>query len=172
MKKKIAFSFLTVFSLCFLLIKQAFAICPLCTIVVGAGVGLSRWLGVDDTISGLWVGGTTVSLIVWTIFWLEKKKFRFYGRKIIITLSYYLLIIAPLYYTEIVGHPFNRLWGIDKLILGIFVGSIAFALGGFGYVYLKAKNNDKAYFPFQKIVMPVAPLIILTIVFYCITKCN
>ena len=32
------------------------AICPVCTVAVGAGIGLSRWLGIDDSITGLWIG--------------------------------------------------------------------------------------------------------------------
>ena len=54
-------------------ITSSYAICPICTLAVGAGVGLSRWLGVDDTVTGLWIGGLTVSMILWTIFWADKK---------------------------------------------------------------------------------------------------
>ncbi len=50
--------------------------CPVCTIAVGAGIGLSRWLGVDDLISGLWIGGLIVSLIGMTILWLNKKNLK------------------------------------------------------------------------------------------------
>jgi len=49
--------------------------CPVCTIAVTAGVGLSRWLGVDDLISGLWVGGLLVSLIGLTFSLVEQKGF-------------------------------------------------------------------------------------------------
>ncbi len=41
----------------FLGANSAQAICPICTIAVGAGVGFSRYLGIDDTIAGLWIGG-------------------------------------------------------------------------------------------------------------------
>lgn len=47
----------------FLLKAKVFAFCPVCTIAVGAGVGIAEKFGVDDTIIGLWVGGLTVSLI-------------------------------------------------------------------------------------------------------------
>lgn len=60
-----------------LTIGSAYAICPICTIAVGAGVGLSRWLGVDDTISGIWIGGLAISSIWWTINWLNSKHIRF-----------------------------------------------------------------------------------------------
>ena len=166
-KRKILF-FLTVFS--FLITSSAKAICPICTVAVGAGVGLSRWLGIDDTITGLWIGGLTVSMIMWTIDWLGRKNVYFKKRKTIIAVVYYLLIVAPLYWMDIIGHPFNKIWGIDKLFLGIVFGSIVFWSGANWYFYLKVKNNGHAYFPFQKVVMPVSPLIILSFIFYFLTK--
>lgn len=159
---------LTIVLVC--LVKQAYAICPVCTIAVGIGIGFSRWLGIDDTITGLWVGGLVVSLIMWTIFWFDKKEIYFKGRIIITSLCYYFILVVPLYYMGIIGHPLNKLWGVDKIVLGTIIGSIAFFLGGIGYFYLKKHNNNRAYFPFQKVVMPVAPLIILSMIFYFITK--
>ena len=156
------FSFLFAFS--------AQAICPVCTIAVGAGVGFSRYLGIDDTISGIWIGGLVVSMIMWTINWLDKKNIHFKGRKIIITLGYYLLIVVPLYWTGIMGHPLNIMWGMDKLLLGIIVGSLGFFLVGIWYYDLKAKNEGHAYFPFQKVVMPVGTLLILSLIFYFLTR--
>lgn len=159
------------FSLFFLCLSlSAYAVCPVCFVAVGAGIGFAQWLHVDDVISGLWVGGLTVSLIVWTINYLERKKIRFMGRGIIVALFYYLSILLPLHSTGLMWHMLNKLWGIDKLLLGIIVGSLVFFGFSAWYDYLKRKNNGHAYFPFQKVVMPVAPLIILSIVFYYLTK--
>ncbi|MEK7482384.1 MAG: hypothetical protein AAB620_01160, partial [Patescibacteria group bacterium] len=151
---------------------MAQAICPVCTIAVAGGVGLSRWLGIDDSITGLWVGGLIVSMIIWTIAWLSKKNIRFFGRKIIVVLAYYVAVVLPLYLKGIIGDPSNTFCGcgIDKLIVGIASGSIGFAIGAILYHYLKKKNQGKAYFPFQKVVLPIAPLIILTVVFYFLTR--
>lgn len=146
------------------------AFCPVCTVAVGAGVGLSRWLGIDDTVTGLWVGALTVSLIMWTINWLNQKKIKFIGRKIIITAAYYLLIVVPLFYTGIMGHPLNKLWGIDRLLIGIAVGSVAFLASVLIYDMLKKRNDGHSHFPFQKIAMPVGTLIILSLIFYVLTK--
>ena len=150
--------------------SSAQAVCPICTVAVGAGVGFSRYLGIDDTITGLWVGGLTVSMIMWTIDWLDRKRIYFKGRKIITTVLYYLLIVAPLYWIGIMGHPFNTMWGMDKLFLGIIFGSVTFFLGGVWYFQLKSKNNGHSFFPFQKVVMPISPLIILSFIFYFLTK--
>ena len=161
---------ITTIALLILIATPAQAFCPVCTIAVGAGVGLSRWLGIDDTITGVWIGALTVSMIMWTINWLKKKNYIFKGYKIIIALVFYGLIIIPLYYTDLAGHPFNTLWGFDKLVLSIGLGSLVFLFTGLWYEYLKKKNNDHAYFPYQKVVMPVSSAIILSIIFYFITK--
>ena len=150
--------------------KIASAICPICTIAVGAGVGLSRWLGIDDTVTGLWIGALIVSSIAWTINWMNKKNIRFKGRKILLTLMYYLVIIVPLYWKGIIGHYYNKIWGIDKLIFGIIIGSIVFLASVIWYQNLKKKNGDRAYFPFQKVAMPVGFLAIFSVIFYFLTK--
>lgn len=148
----------------------AFAICPLCTVAVGAGIGFAQWLGVDDVITGLWIGGLTVSMIVWTLTWLHKKEIHFFGEIFLIAALYYAVVVSPLCWKGIVGHALNKLWGVDKLLLGIAIGSFAFAAGALGYAYLKNRNGGKANFPFQKVVMPIAPLIVLSVAFYFLTR--
>lgn len=162
-----------VFGLSLIFTDKALAVCPICTVAVGAGVGLSRWLGIDDSITGLWIGGLTVSLITWTISWLDKQNIRFKGRIIAIILGYYSLIIVPFYFMGIMGNAINTICAcgvVDKLLLGIAAGSIAFWFGASWYYYLKEKNQGRAYFPFQKVIMPITPLIILSIIFYFLTK--
>jgi hypothetical protein len=171
MKKTLIFV-LSIFGLSLLAAKQASAVCPICTIAVGAGVGFSRYLGIDDAITGLWVGGLTVSMITWTISWFDKKNILFKGRMAVTILGYYLLIVVPLYFMGIIGNPLNTICacGLDKLVIGILVGSVAFWFGASWYYQLKEQNGGHAYFPFQKVVMPISPLIIMSILFYFLTK--
>jgi len=186
MKEKIFSILIAVFLLSFFALNQAKAFCPVCTIAVGAGVGLCRWLGVDDVLSGIWVGGLIVSMIGWSLNWLEKKQIRFQIpkqsegwrrtavlrlRRLTVSGIFYLIVILPLYFTGIMGHPFNKFWGIDKLWLGIVFGSIAFILAIWLNSFLKNKNHGKAFFPFQKVVLPVLFLIITTIIFHYIVGC-
>ena len=126
--KKLLIYILSFLAISFLFAKKTLAVCPICTIAVGAGLGLSRWLGINDTITGLWIGGLIVSMIVWTESWLDKKNIRFKGRVFINILAYYTLTILPLYYSGIIGNPLNTLCacGIDKLLFGIVAGSISF----------------------------------------------
>jgi len=157
----------------FALAFKASAICPVCVVAVGAGLGLSEYLGIDDTIAGVWIGGLLVAVSAWTINWFNKKNWSF-GHKdlrdIIVFILYYGLTIWPLFAQNLIGQPDNRLWGIDKLILGIIFGSVGFALAVLWYNNIKKKNNGHAQFPFQKVVWPLGALIILSFVFYFLTK--
>lgn len=163
------------FTLVLLAGSKAEAVCPVCTVAVGAGVGFSRYLGIDDAIAGLWIGGLIVSVSMWTINWLKKKNINFNYRAFLVTAGYYLLTVVPLFFVKIggetlMGHPFNKIWGIDKLLLGIILGSAAFYGSSAWYEELKKKNDNHARFPFQKVVMPVAALAILSVAFYFITR--
>lgn len=149
--------------------QAASAVCPVCVVGVSAGVGLARWLKIDDTITGLWIGGMTMALIMWTIEWLDKKNFKFKGRDIIIILSYYALVIWPLHSIEVIGNQYHTIWGMDKLILTIFIGSISFFAFERWYRSMRAKRG-KSLFRYQKIVWAWLPLIILSIFFFFVTR--
>ena len=166
------FGFILLPSLALLLLKVNLAnavVCPVCTVAFGVGVGFSRWLGIYDSITGLWIGGLMVAIISWTIDWLDKKSIKFKGRNAVIIVTFYLLTVIPLFWIEIMGNPLNTLWGIDKLLLGIIVGSVVFYSANVWYFELKEKNGGKAHFPFQRVVMPVSSLIITSLAFYILT---
>jgi len=167
--KKIFALFLGLFSF---FAFSAKAVCPVCVVAIGSGVGLCRWLGIDDTISGLWIGGLVVSIILWTLDWMNKKNFRFKFRNILVWVLYYVLIIWPLFSFNIMGHPLNKVWGMDKLLVGIIAGSIIFLFSVFLNGYLKKKNGGKVYFYYQKVIIPVVLLLIFSFIFYFVIKCN
>jgi hypothetical protein len=155
--------------------KAAGAVCPVCTVAVVGGIELSRWLGIDDSITGLWVGGLTISLIFWTFDWFRRKNINFRFQKTITALIYYALIIVPLYFLNVINFSFANFnsfcgCGLNKMLIGIVAGNIFFFLGAVWYDDIKLKNNGHARFPFQKIVMPILPLIILSFIFYFLTK--
>jgi uncharacterized membrane protein YhdT len=175
MKIRTPYFYFFFFLFSFLFSKVALAVCPVCTVAVAGGIELSRYLGVDDSVTGLWVGGLAVSLIFWTIDWFNRKNIRFKGRKILVVLGYYALVVLPLYFLNIIHLRLPRYQtfcgcGIDKMTVGIVSGSIVFLIGVLVYEYLKKKNNGRAHFPFEKVVFPIAPLIILSIIFYFLTK--
>lgn len=149
---------------------KAFAACPICTLAVGGALVLLEKFGVDNTISGVWIGGFLLSTSLWAINWLRKKEWDFKWMEPIIIIFFYGSLIIPLYWKDIIGSPDKMLWGVDKVFLGVFFGSIFFHLGYVAYLKIKEKNGGKPWFPFQRVAMPIFPLIILSIVFYFITK--
>ena len=157
-------------ALAFACVANAHAFCPVCVVAVMAGLGLAQKLGIDDVISGLWLGGVLVAVTMWTLDWVEKRDLKFPAYKTAITFCYWLMVFVPLYIKGLVMTPFNVLWGMDKLSLGMSVGALCFYIGGKWYEKIKAANGGRAYFPFQKVAMPVAPLAVLSFLFYFATK--
>lgn len=146
------------------------AFCPICTVAVAGGLGLSRYLKIDDTVSGIWVGALILSGCLWFINWLKNKKK--YDSKIvdaIILVGVYAITIYPLYRWEIIGHPLNKIFGYDKLIFGVIIGTIIFPISVWVHMKLKTKNHGKSYFPFQKVVIPLTFLIIASLIMYLVT---
>lgn len=154
-------------------IMSAQAVCPVCIVAVGAGLGLSEYLGIDDSIAGVWIGGMLIALSAWTISYCDKKrwltKYRSW-RDPLIVLAYYLMVIWPLYAQDFIGSPFNRLFGLDKLALGIVSGSLIFAVAAWGYEIMKKRNGGHAHFPLEKVALPLGSLLTLSLVFYLLTK--
>ena len=147
-------------------IPKAYAVCPVCTIAIGAGVGLSRWLGVDDSITGLWIGAIILSSAFWTNNYLIKRKWNFIGSLLLSIIFYYAIVLIPLYTKDIIGHPFNKLCGIDKLLFGIVLGSILFLFSFWLDSYIKKSNHNKVRFYYQKVVIPIIILVITSIILY------
>lgn len=169
-------SILTILSL--LKYKVAEAVCPLCTVAVASGVGFSRWLGIDDTISGLWIGALTLSMAFWNINWFIKKKIKFVFMKPITVIAYYAIVIWPLWGMGIIGNKLGELKpfgmegviSIDKLTLGVLVGTFTFWTSVEWYEHIKAKNNGHAHFPFEKVAIPIGSLILFSLVFFFLTR--
>jgi len=162
------------------------AVCPVCTVAVVAGLGISRALGIDDIVTSIWIGGLILSSAFWTIDWIEKSKFRekihgltckvrcgmtenqsltFY-----VILAYYLLVFIPLTLDHTISKPGNVFWGIDKIVLGTAIGSIVFLKGIWIDKLIRKHRDGKVLFHFQKVILPVSMLIISSLIFYFITK--
>jgi len=155
----------------------ALAVCPVCTVAVIAGLGISRALGIDDIVSSIWIGGLILSASFWLIDWAKKgqwlskikdKKIEFLINFSVIILMY-LLVLIPLKLDHSIGILRNRLWGIDKIVLGALIGSIAFLAGMWADKKVR-RTKGKQLFIYQKIVFPVLALVISSFVFYLITR--
>lgn len=164
------FYILLTFSFIFLIFPHsALAVCPICTLAVGAGLGLSRWIGIDDTITGIWIGGLVLSSGIWLSSWISKKGINFPHRDFFSVLVILFLVIVPLYFSSMIGIPGNTFWGVDKILLGSIFGFFAFLLGIWLDNWLRTKNNGKFLFYYQKVIVPVFLLAFVSFVFYFLT---
>src|SRR3989344_2574827 len=101
------------------IIPSVMAHCPLCTAATVVGVGVTRSLGWDDSIVGVFVGAMIVSSALWINNILKKKNIG--GNNLLrvssITLATLILTILTFYYAGLFG-PGNtfRIFGMEKIL--------------------------------------------------------
>ncbi len=170
-KEKIWFFFVFLFLGLIGTLNNALAVCPVCTVAVAGGLGVSRWLGIDDFISSLWIGGLNLSLIFWTLSYLKRKgKFNL-TNGIVVFFLFYTTTIYSLHWYGALWIRRNTLWGVDKIILGIIIGTVIFWASAILNSILKKKNGGRVYFPFQKVALPSFFLLIASFIYYFACKC-
>ena len=155
MKRKMLASFLILVSICLAFSKSVLAVCPLCTIAVGAGLGISRVLGIDDAISGVWVGGLIVSSGLWMGDFFSKRKWKIPYPNVLSLLLMYLLVVPYLVWSKIIGITGNTILGMDKILFGIILGSIVFSLSVFTDKFLRKINKGDVFIYYQRVILPV-----------------
>lgn len=82
----------------------------------------------------------------------------------------YGLTLLGLHWTDFLWNAGNTLFGIDKVILGIVIGTVVFIGASDFYQYLKRKNDNRAHFPFEKVAIPVLALLLTSLLAYLLTK--
>lgn len=145
------------------------AVCPICTIAVASGLGISRWIGIDDAVMGIWIGGLILSSGFWLADWVSKKSWKIPYPQMLSVLLMIIFVLPPLYIAKMIGLAGNTLWGIDKIILGTMVGSILFFAGVKLDQYLRTTNEGKIYIYYQKVLAPVLFLTIGSFILFLIT---
>lgn len=151
-------------------VVQAQTVCQVCTVAVVAGLGLSRYLGIDDTVSGVWFGGFIVTSGMWLAWWLRSKHYKIPFLYPLALGGTFILTLAPMFFMDLFGHQSNKLWGIDKLMLGLCLGAVVFVKALIIDKLLRSYHDGKGYFPYQKVILPVGFLLISSLIFYFITK--
>lgn len=140
--------------------------CPACTVAVGIGLGLSRWLKISDTISGLWIGAFIVSLsAVSATGTIKYFKISYQILMLAYIIIFLTSVIIPLWYAGVIGNPTHAIYGVDKLVFGMTAGMILFFLSHSLYLFLKRRHGNKVYVPFQKVIIPVWILLLVSIGF-------
>lgn len=139
--------------------------CPICVVTIGGSVLLSRYLGIDDLIVGIWAGGLVLSLGLWTSTLIKKIFIK--GQNWILTGALWITTVLGLKQAGFIGNPTCKIHGHDKLLTGIIAGSLVFLLAyGLDIILrkLNKKNPGKVFFPYQRVAIPILLLIIATLI--------
>ncbi len=164
--KKFLLSLLLVPSAYALLPSTASAHCPLCVAGAAGGLTLTRLLGIDDSVSGVWMG----ALIGAMSFWSEKiiyKRIKILPLSIlrqIIYVAFFTLTIASFYQFKLIIRM-DKIFGLDKLTFGIVAGGVMFYLVDLVDDYV-IKKNSKVFFPYQRLIVSLGSILILSLGIY------
>src|SRR3989338_2389781 len=155
------------------IIPSVMAHCPLCTAATVVGVGVTRSLGWDDSIVGVFVGAMIVSSALWANNIFKKRNIG--GNAILrigsITLATFVLTILTFYYAGLFG-PANiyRIFGIEKIIFGTISGAIVSFATFFTSNEIKRKNEGKVLFNYQTMNITFGALIINALLYWWIFR--
>jgi hypothetical protein len=149
---------------------KAFAFCPLCVAATGILTGFFRWLGVDDTIIGLWLGGFITSSSILLSGYIARKQWKIKPSKITIALISYLATFFILYLDGILVTPYNILFGIPKIIMGLVAGTTIITITPYLNTLLKKANNERNFLSHQKMLVSIVSLLLLSLMIYILIK--
>ncbi len=182
MKKAILISAMLIPFIVVITSQLVSAHCPLCTAGAVAGIGTARYLGVDDSIVGLFLGAFIVSTALWFNKWLVKKKVKIPFQEVVLVLLSFALLAVPLYTAGIITNfemvksmPEHHsmlgmgIYGIDKLLFGMITGTL-FVWGAFSFSDYLKKKKGKVLYPYQGLSFMFIILVVLSLTFWLITK--
>ena len=141
--------------------------CAVCTVAIGASLSIARKMGVKDEVVGVWTGAMLAILGYWLMRWFDKKGWRFAHRDgVLMILS--LASVGFVYIGELSYNPilFLGFLYIDSFLFATLVGAIGFIGGMKFYEWMKARNGGHAHFPFEKVVVPVLTVFVLSVLFH------
>ena len=157
--------------------RETLAHCPLCVAGAAAGVTLTRWIGVDDSITGVWIGALLGSASFWTYSAVLRRlpllssfrrnrvlKYTENVLKPIIYLLVFALTIWSFYKFQLVIRM-SQIMGLDKLTFGILTGGVVFYLVDIANKYL-VKKDGRVFFPYQRMALSLGSVVFLSVSIY------
>lgn len=168
-KNKVARSLFLVLGALLAFLPGVMAHCPLCTGATIIGVGISRSMGLDDSIVGVFVGAMIISSALWMNNLLIKRGMK--GNALLrvgsLTFITALLTLVTFYYAGLFGVANDfRIFGIERLTFGAISGSIV-SLGAFWLSsHIKMKNEGKVLFNYQTMILTFSGLMLNAVAFW------
>ncbi len=143
--------------------REALAHCPLCVAGAGVGLSLSRVLGIDDSITGVWMA----TFLGATGFWISNsiKKTYIPLQKLIIYTLIFVTTILSFYRFGLINEHNGLIFNLPKLTFGMITGGVLLYLVDAANTAIKGKNS-KVLFPYQSIVLMLGSMVVLSIGIY------
>ena len=162
---------ISLFSL-ILVLPNVMAHCPLCTGATIIGVGITRSLGWDDSIVGIFVGAMIVSSALWVNNILKKRNIG--GNSVLrigsITLITSVLTVLSFYFAGIFGLANTyRIFGMEKIIFGTISGAVVTFAAFFASNEIK-RRKGRTLFSYQTLIFTIGALILNALTFWVIFK--
>lgn len=136
---------------------------PICAIGIASGLGISRWLGIDDITLGLWIGALILSLSIQFNIFLVKKGKSFPFSFWVIFIGTYLLSFLPILKT-LTQDPVCNICGLPRIICGSVLGALTLFLVDKANNIMINRHNKKVYFYYQRVIIPIIGLIIVSMI--------
>ncbi len=136
--------------------SAAFAHCPLCVGATGMAVATARFYGINDMITGLFVGVFMLSTALWVHIALKKRN---KGKNYVplqapaIIISSILMMLVTFYFT---GNWAGTMFGMSTIVVGTLIGSFVSSVTFLLHDLFRAMNNNRNYVPFQPILLVFA----------------
>lgn len=137
--------------------------CPLCVAGAGIGLTLTRWVGVDDSISGIWLAAFLGAMAFWSEALIKDRELKLKLRPLI-----YIGIFAATIWSF---YKFNlilrmvQIFGFDKLTFGMIVGGAVFYLVDLADDLI-IKKSGKVFFPYQRIIVSLGSIVLVSLAMY------
>src|SRR3989338_353340 len=130
------------------IIPNVIAHCPLCTAATIVGVGVTRSLGWDDSIVGVFVGALIVSSALWVNNIFKKRNIggNAFLRISSIALASFVLTVLSFYFAGLFG-PANtyKIFGMERILFGSLSGAIVSFTAFLISNKIKTKNNRNIF---------------------------
>ena len=143
-------------------VKTAYAQCPVCIVTIGGGLFIAKKLGIDDLLVSIWISGLNTAIAFWFASMIKKK---IINNPYLWSFLFYITTLIYFWQTKQLNHPRNTFFGIDKILLGTTIGLLTSIVALLIDKLIRKKNKGKVLFYYQKVIIPLLLLSIVTVVF-------
>lgn len=149
-------------------IPSVYAQCPVCIVTVGGGLLIAKKLGIDNLITAIWISGLNVAISFWFVSFVKKPPFLknpFIWTAVLFASTYWYLAATKQMY-----HKNDTFMQMDKVLVGLIIGTLVWLLGIGIDKLIRKFNNGTVLFPYQKVIVPLFLLLTASGIFSVLIK--